>query len=60
VACHRRVHTCPGQRIQKTYNLAGTADDMTVIYGDINGDLLADFQIELAGLKLVTASGFIL
>jgi hypothetical protein len=33
---------------------------MTIIYGDISGGLLADFQIELAGLKLVTASDFIL
>ena len=39
---------------------AGTANDKTIIYGDINGDARADFQIELTGLKTITASDFIL
>ena len=34
--------------------------DKTIIEGDINGDKKADFQIELTGLKSLTASDFIL
>jgi Ca2+-binding RTX toxin-like protein len=41
-------------------NVAGTANDKTIIEGDINGDKVADFQIELTGLKLLTAADFIL
>jgi len=41
-------------------DLAGTANDRTVIAGDINGDATADFQIELTGLKTLTAADFIL
>ena len=50
----------PGQLIERLYNPAGTANDKTIIYGDINGDARADFQIELTGLKTITASDFIL
>ncbi len=38
----------------------GTANDMTVVAGDINGDGLADFQVQLAGLVNLTKSDFIL
>ncbi len=41
-------------------NAAGTASDKTIIEGDINGDRKADFQIELTGLKALTAADFIL
>lgn len=41
-------------------NAAGTANDKTIIEGDINGDKIADFQIELTGLKTLTAADFIL
>lgn len=34
--------------------------DKTIIEGDINGDRRADFQIELTGLKTLTAGDFIL
>lgn len=34
--------------------------DKTIIEGDINGDKIADFQIELSGLKALVASDFIL
>jgi hypothetical protein len=37
-----------------------TGNDKTIIYGDISGDGLADFQIELTGLKTLTVSDFIL
>ena len=52
--------SAPGQLIERIYNPAGTANDKTIIYGDINGDARADFQIELTGLKTLTASDFIL
>ena len=35
----------PGGLIYRQYNPAGTANDKTIIYGDINGDARADFQI---------------
>ena len=41
-------------------NVAGTAKDKTIIEGDINGDKIADFQIELTGLKTLTAADFLL
>lgn len=41
-------------------NAAGTANDKTIVEGDNNGDGKADFQIELTGLKSLTASDFIL
>ena len=39
---------------------AGTANDKTIVEGDIDGDRKADFQIELTGLKILVASDFIL
>ena len=50
----------PGQLIERLYNPAGTAFDKTIIYGDVNGDMRADFQIELTGLNTITVSDFIL
>ncbi len=41
-------------------NAAGTVNDKTIIEGDIDGDKVGDFQIELSGLKTLTASDFIL
>jgi Ca2+-binding RTX toxin-like protein len=41
-------------------NLAGTRFDRTIIEGDINGDRVAEFQIQLTGLKTLSASDFIL
>ena len=41
-------------------NPAGTANDKTIIEGDINGNGVAEFQIELAGLKNLTAGDFVL
>jgi Ca2+-binding RTX toxin-like protein len=38
----------------------GTVDDRTIVQGDINGDKLADFQIELTGLMSLTSADFIL
>ena len=39
-------------------NPAGSANDKTLIEGDINGDKVADFQIELSGLKNADGGGF--
>ena len=41
-------------------NHSGTANDKTIVSGDVNGDGKADFQIELTGLKTLTAGDFIL
>ncbi len=41
-------------------NLAGTANDKTIIEGDTNGNGVADFQIQLSGLKILTAADCIL
>ncbi len=39
---------------------AGTAHDTTIVLGDVNGDGVADFSIELSGLKALTAVDFVL
>ncbi len=41
-------------------DLAGTVSDRTIIEGDINGNAVADFQLQLAGLKTLTAADFVL
>lgn len=39
---------------------SGTANDMTIVQGDTNGDGVHDFEIQLNGLVHLTASDFIL
>jgi serralysin len=41
-------------------NLSGTSNDKTIVEGDINGDAIADFQIQLSGLKTLTSADFVL
>lgn len=41
-------------------NPGGSAYDKTIVEGDINGDKVADFQIELTGLKALVKADFIL
>ncbi len=41
-------------------NFVGTANDKTIVEGDVNGDGKADFQIEITGLKVLTKGDFIL
>ncbi len=41
-------------------DVAGTASDMTIVEGDIDGNRVADFQIQLTGLKTLTAADFVL
>jgi serralysin len=49
-----------GQLTWFQHNAVGKAHDKTIVQGDINGDKVADFQIQLSGLKLLTAMDFIL
>ena len=49
-----------GQLHYTQQNLPGTVNDKTIIEGDINGDRVADFQIELKGLINLTTADFIL
>jgi Ca2+-binding RTX toxin-like protein len=49
-----------GQLRYRQENPAGTANDKTIVEGDIDGNRTVDFQIELTGLKaLVTADFFL-
>ena len=41
-------------------NPVGTVNDKTIIAGDIDGNKVADFMIELTGLKVLTAADFVL
>ena len=41
-------------------NPVGTVNDKTIVQGDINGDKVADFQVQLAGLQTLTAADLIL
>jgi serralysin len=41
-------------------NPIGTASDKTIVAGDINGDRVDDFQVELTGLIALTNTDFIL
>lgn len=41
-------------------NYSNNALDKTIIEGDVNGDKVADFQIELTGLKTLTKADFVL
>jgi Ca2+-binding RTX toxin-like protein len=53
-------HKVAGEVRYARYDAAGTTSDKTLIAGDINGDGLSDFQIELTGLKTLTAADFVL
>ncbi len=53
-------HKIAGEvRFQK-YDYSGTASDRTIVFGDVNGDGMADFTIELSGFKSLTSVDFIL
>ena len=53
-------HLKAGELHDFKQNLVGTAHDKTIVEGDVNGDGHADFQIELSGLKALTAGDFLL
>ncbi|MEZ5923843.1 MAG: calcium-binding protein [Hyphomicrobiaceae bacterium] len=52
--------TGAGTLTYKTYDAPGTSNDKTIIFGNINGDAVVDFQIELTGIKTLTAGDFVL
>jgi Ca2+-binding RTX toxin-like protein len=47
-----------GELRYEKVDLAGTAKDKTMVYGDMNGDGKADFHIELTGLKTLDSGDF--
>jgi Ca2+-binding RTX toxin-like protein len=49
-----------GELHYQTFDQAGTANDITVVSGDVNGDRIADFEIEIAGIVQLTSSDFLL
>ena len=53
-------HKVAGELRYLKYDVTGTANDKTIVCGDVNGDALYDFTIELTGLKLLSVSDFIL
>ncbi|MBD9374405.1 right-handed parallel beta-helix repeat-containing protein [Rhizobium sp. ARZ01] len=44
----------------RTENNSGTANDVTIIQGDLNGDGVHDFELQLQGLVNLSASDFLL
>ena len=49
-----------GELRYQTFDQPGTASDLTVVSGDINGDRVADFEIELTGIVKPTSGDFVL
>jgi serralysin len=49
-----------GSLVYRKFDNAGTANDRTIIFADATGDGRSDFQIELTGLKTLTAGDFVL
>jgi hypothetical protein len=44
----------------QTFDQAGTANDITVVSGDMNGDLVADFEIAIVGIVKLSSGDFLL
>ncbi len=53
-------HKLAGELHFVKQDAAGTSNDKTIVEGDVNGDGLADFSIELTGLKGLTVGDFVL
>lgn len=49
-----------GALLVRQFDFAGSKNDRTIIYADVNGDRIADLQIELLGLHKLSADNFIL
>ena len=49
-----------GQLHIKTQDLSGITNDRTFLEGDTNGDKVADFQIEIYGVRNLVVADFIL
>jgi Ca2+-binding RTX toxin-like protein len=48
-----------GQLIYRLFDRVDAVNDKTIIYGDVNGDSRADFQVQLTGLKILTVGDLI-
>jgi Ca2+-binding RTX toxin-like protein len=55
-----RYHKVAGELRVTQYDRAGSANDYTLVAGDIDGDGISDFHIQLTGLKALKAADFIL
>jgi hypothetical protein len=53
-------HGRAGELRYQTFDQAGTANDITVVSGDINGDLVADFEIAIVGIVQLSSGDFLL
>ena len=53
-------HGVEGELHFSKLNRPGTAHDVTIVEGDVNGDGVADFQIQLKGLVNLTKGDFVL
>ncbi|MEQ1715900.1 MAG: hypothetical protein ABL907_07940, partial [Hyphomicrobium sp.] len=53
-------HGTAGELNYERFDFAGTARDVTILSGDLNGDGVADLQIELKGVHQLQASDFVL
>ena len=49
-----------GELRYQTFDQAGASNDITVISRDINGDHVADFEIEIVGILQFTSGDFLL
>jgi Ca2+-binding RTX toxin-like protein len=49
-----------GELRYQTFDQAGTANDFTLVSGDVNGDRIADFEIEIVGILQLTSAEFLL
>jgi len=49
-----------GELHYQTFDQDGTANDITVVSGDVNGDRIADFEIEIVGIVQLSSGNFLL
>ena len=49
-----------GQLRWRQENPTGTVNDKTIVEGDIDGNKIADFMIELIGLRALNSGDFVL
>jgi Ca2+-binding RTX toxin-like protein len=49
-----------GELRYQTFDQPGTANDITVVTGDVDGDRVADFEIEISGIVQLTKNDFLL
>jgi Ca2+-binding RTX toxin-like protein len=54
----QEFHGKEGELRYQTFDQAGTANDITIVSGDINGDRVADFQLELTKVLQLSAGDF--